>query len=210
MINASWGLGEAVVGGEVTPDTVTVSRGVVTRATTGHKTVMTIRTASGTEDRDVPDDLRDRPVLDEAQAVELAGVGARIQELFGVPVDVEWARRDGEFAIVQARPITGLPPQVEEWNDSLKGEYLWTAGNFGEAIPDVMTPITWSFVQLFIHEAMSASAMPGFDMVGNIGGRFYMNLTPVYAMAKALRVKSCSARSRASSAGSRPASTCRR
>ena len=42
-----------------------------------------------------------------------------------------------------------------------------------------MTPITWSFVQLFIHEAMSASAIPGFDMVGNIGGRFYMNLTPV-------------------------------
>ncbi len=87
-------------------------------------------------------------------------------------------------------PITGLRPQVEEWNDSLKGEYLWTAGNFGEAIPDVMTLITWSFVQLFIDEAMSASAMPGFDMVGNIGGRFYMNLTPVYALAKALRVKS--------------------
>ena len=190
VINASWGLGEAVVGGEVTPDTVTVSRGVVTRATTGAKTVMTVRTAAGTEDRAVPDDLRDRPVLDEAQAVELAGLGARIQELFGVPVDVEWARRDGEFAIVQARPITGLPPQVEEWNDSLEGEYLWTAGNFGEAIPDVMTPITWSFVQLFIHEAMSASAIPGFDMVGNIGGRFYMNLTPVYAIAKALRVKS--------------------
>ena len=53
-------------------------------------------------------------------------------------------------------------------------------------MPDVMTPITWSFVQLFIHEAMSASAMPGFDMVGNIGGRFYMNLTPVYALASAL------------------------
>ena len=75
VINASWGLGEAVVGGEVTPDTVTVARGVVTRATTGAKTVMTVRTAAGTEDRAVPDELRDRPVLDEAQAVELAGWG---------------------------------------------------------------------------------------------------------------------------------------
>ena len=120
-------------------------------------------------------------------------MGARVQELYGVPMDVEWARRDGAFAIVQARPITGLRPQVEEWNDSLKGEYLWTAGNFGEAIPDVMTPITWSFVQLFIHEAMSASTLPGFDMVGNIGGRFYMNLTPVFALAKAMRVQSWSA-----------------
>ena len=109
VINASWGLGEAVVGGQVTPDTVTVTRDVVTRATTGAKTVMTVLTAAGTEDRAVPDELRDRPVLDEAQAVELAGLGARIQELFGVPVDVEWTRRAGEFAIVQARPITGLP-----------------------------------------------------------------------------------------------------
>ena len=81
-----------MVGGQVTPDTVTVTRGVVTHATTGVKTVMTVRTAAGTEDRPVPDKLRDRPVLDEAQAVELAGLGARIQELFGVPVDVEWAR----------------------------------------------------------------------------------------------------------------------
>jgi rifampicin phosphotransferase len=193
VINASWGLGEAVVGGQVTPDTVTVTRGVVTHASTGDKAVMTVRSTAGTEARPVPEELRRRPVLDPAQAVELAAMGARVQELFGVPVDVEWTRRDGAFAIVQARPITDLRPQVEQWNDSLKGEYLWTAGNFGEAIPDVMTPITWSFVQLFIHEAMSASTLPGFDMVGNIGGRFYMNLTPVFALAKAMRVRSWSA-----------------
>ena len=192
VINASWGLGEAVVGGRVTPDVVTVARGAVTDARTGDKTVMTVRTAAGTEDRPVPDELRRRPVLGDGQAVELAALGARVQELYGVPMDVEWARHDDAFAIVQARPITGLAPQLETWNDSLKGEYLWTAGNFGEAIPDVMTPITWSFVQLFIHEAMSASTFPGFDMVGNIGGRFYMNLTPVFAMVDAFRVKSWS------------------
>lgn len=192
VVNASWGLGEVVVGGRVTPDVVTVARGVVTDARTGDKTVMTVRTATGTEDRPVPDELRHRRVLDDGQAVELAALGARVQELYGVPMDVEWVRRDDAFAIVQARPITGLAPQLETWNDSLKGEFLWTAGNFGEAIPDVMTPITWSFVQLFIHEAMSASTFPGFDMVGNIGGRFYMNLTPVFAMVDAFRVKSWS------------------
>ncbi|MFB9623425.1 PEP-utilizing enzyme, partial [Nonomuraea helvata] len=158
----------------------------------GDKTVMTVRTSDGTREEPVPEELRGRPVLDKQQAVELAAIGARIQELYGTPMDVEWARSGGAFAIVQARPITGLKPQVEEWNDSLKGDYLWTAGNFGEAIPDVMTPITWSFVRLFIHEAMSASAMPGFDMVGNIGGRFYMNLSPMYSVIKALRLKSLS------------------
>ncbi|SDM33779.1 PEP/pyruvate-binding domain-containing protein [Allokutzneria albata] len=190
VVNAAWGLGEAVVGGYVTPDSIVVRDGAVTQTRTADKTVMTVRTATGTEERPVPEELRREPVLDEAQALELAAIGARVQQLYETPMDVEWTRCDGAFAIVQARPITGLAPEVEEWNDSLKGEYLWTGGNLGEAVPDVMTPITWSFVRVFIHEAMSASAMPGFDLVGNIGGRFYMNLTPIYSLIDALRVKS--------------------
>ncbi|MET7330125.1 PEP/pyruvate-binding domain-containing protein [Nonomuraea sp. NPDC005650] len=189
VVNASWGLGEAVVGGQVTPDTIVVSGGAVTQEQVSDKTVMTVRTPDGTRERPVPDGLRRAAVLDAAQAVELAAIGARIQTLYGTPMDIEWARRDGEFAIVQARPITGIKPQVEEWNDSLKGEYLWTGGNLGEAIPDVMTPMTWSFVRLFIHEAMSASALPGFDLVGNIGGRFYMNLSVVHSIAGALGMR---------------------
>ncbi|NUS04884.1 MAG: pyruvate, phosphate dikinase [Nonomuraea sp.] len=190
VINASWGLGEAVVGGQVTPDTITVSGGRVTASQVADKTVMTVRAESGTHERPVPGDLRRRPVLDPSEAVELAALGARVQALYDTPMDVEWARRDGEFAILQARPITGLRAPVEEWNDSLKGDYLWTAGNLGEAIPDVMTPATWSFVRLFIREAMSASALPGFDLVGNIGGRFYMNLSLVYSIGAALGMKS--------------------
>ncbi|MGW0807401.1 PEP/pyruvate-binding domain-containing protein [Nonomuraea sp. NPDC002799] len=190
VVNASWGLGEAVVGGLVTPDTVVVSGGAVVRAATGDKTVMTVRTPAGTEERPVPEELRGTSVLDAAQAVALAAIGERVQALYGMPMDVEWARHGGTFAILQARPITGLKAEVEEWNDSLKGDYLWTGGNLGEAIPDVMTPVTWSFVRLFIHEAMSASALPGFDLVGNIGGRFYMNLSIVYSIAGALGMKS--------------------
>ncbi|MFB4266722.1 PEP/pyruvate-binding domain-containing protein [Nonomuraea sp. GTA35] len=190
VINASWGLGEAVVGGLVTPDTITVSGGKVTASRTGDKAVMTVRTAGGTEERPVPEELRGAPVLDDAQALELAALGARVQELYGTPMDVEWTRRAGTFAIVQARPITGLKPRLEEWNDSLKGDYLWTGGNLGEAIPDVMTPITWSFVRRFIEEAMSASTLPGFDLVGNIGGRFYMNLSIVHSIAAALGMRS--------------------
>jgi pyruvate,water dikinase len=190
VINASWGLGEAVVGGQVIADTIVVSGDAVIQADTGDKAVMTVLTQAGTQERPVPDELRRKPVLDEAQAVGLAALGARVQRLYGVPIDIEWVRRDGAFAIVQARPITGLKPQVEEWNNSLKGDYLWTAGNLGEAIPDVMTPITWSFVQLFTREAMSTSAQPGFNLVGNIGGRFYLNLSPIYTPVVALRVKS--------------------
>ncbi|NJP90073.1 pyruvate, phosphate dikinase [Nonomuraea sp. FMUSA5-5] len=190
VINASWGLGESVVGGQVTPDTIKVSGGKVIETRTGDKAVMTVRVGGGTEERPVPAELRAAPVLDDAQALELADLGARVQALYGTPMDVEWTRRAGTFAIVQARPITGLKPRLEEWNDSLKGEYLWTGGNLGEAIPDVMTPITWSYVRIFIQEAMSASALPGLDLVGNIGGRFYMNLSVLHSIAAAMGMKS--------------------
>ncbi|HUR03505.1 MAG TPA: PEP/pyruvate-binding domain-containing protein [Nonomuraea sp.] len=189
VLNASWGLGEAVVGGQVIPDTLVVRDGAVAESRIGDKTVMTVRTPSGTQEEPVPEDLRRRAVLDPPQAAELAAIGARIQELYGTPMDVEWARRDGTFFIVQARPITGIKHRVEEWNDSLKGDYLWTGGNLGEAIPDVMTPATWSFVRMFIHEAMAASALPGFDLVGNIGGRFYMNLSVMHTMAISLGMR---------------------
>lgn len=188
VINAAWGLGETVVGGHINPDTVVVTGGAVTDARTGDKAVMTVLTADGTEERPVPEERRRQPVLTSTQAVELAALGTRVRDLYGVPMDVEWALRGGRFAILQARPITALKP--EEWNDTVKGNYLWTSGNLGEAIPDVMTPMTWSFVRLFIHEAMSASAIPGFDLVGNIGGRFYLNLSPIYSMVAAFHVKS--------------------
>ncbi|MFE3449063.1 PEP/pyruvate-binding domain-containing protein [Nonomuraea sp. NPDC059194] len=186
VVNAAWGLGEAVVGGQVTPDTLVVKDGVVTEERVADKTVMTVRTGSGTREEPVPEERRRLPVLDRPQAVRLAALATDIERLYGTPMDIEWALRDGRPYILQARPVTGLQQEVEEWNDSRDSGYLWTAGNLGEAIPDVMTPATWSFVQIFIREAMSASTLPGFDLVGNIGGRFYMNLSATVSVAKAL------------------------
>ncbi|WP_084960055.1 PEP/pyruvate-binding domain-containing protein [Thermoactinospora rubra] len=188
VVNAAWGLGEAVVGGLVTPDTITVDRG--SRTVVDHKVaakaVRTVRTEDGTREEPVPAGLRDRPVLSAEQAVRLAGLGMRIEELYGVPMDVEWALRDGEFAILQARPITG---QREEWNDSLRGDYLWTNTNLGEAIPSVMTPCTWSLVQRFMKDVMIFSELAGHPLCGNIGGRFYMNLSATASLAAALGMR---------------------
>jgi pyruvate,water dikinase len=148
-INAAWGLGEAVVGGLVTPDTVTLDRAgrTVVEQKIASKTVMVVRTHDGTGEEPVPEDARDLPVLSAAQAEQLASLGMTIEELYGCPMDVEWAIHDARPYILQARPITG---RREVWNDSLKGDYLWTNGNLGEAIPSVMTPCTWSLVQSFI------------------------------------------------------------
>ena len=116
------------------------------------------------------------------QAGELARVGLAIEELYGEPVDVEWALAAGELSVVQARPITAHAsrPAVgpgEQWNDSLAGDYLWSNGNLGEAFPDVMTPATWSFVELLMTRMTFPPSLPGYRGYGRIGGRFYANVS---------------------------------
>ncbi|WP_219824019.1 PEP/pyruvate-binding domain-containing protein [Actinokineospora auranticolor] len=179
VINAAWGLGEAVVGGQVTPDTHTVSGGAETRRHIADKAVMTVCAPEGTRNVAVPENRRRAPVLDETQVLALAAIGRDIQDLFGVPVDVEWAAHPGGFAILQARPITTAVAEV--WNDSLRGDYLWTSANVGEAIPSVMTPATWSLVR-----ELSSATVGGHPTTGNIGGRFYLNLSPQVAVGRAL------------------------
>ncbi len=114
VINAAWGLGEAIVSGHVTPDTLVVDKasGRVIERDLADKQVMTVRVEGGTAEQPVPEHLRRAPTLSDEQVVELARLGAQIEKLYGTPMDIEWARAENKFAIVQARPITTLtePP----------------------------------------------------------------------------------------------------
>ncbi|HTQ93496.1 MAG TPA: PEP-utilizing enzyme [Streptosporangiaceae bacterium] len=65
----------------------------------------------------------------------------------------------------------------EQWNDSLAGDYLWSNGNLGEAFPAVMTPATWSFVELLMTRMLFPPSLPGYRGYGRIGGRFYANVS---------------------------------
>ena len=145
VITATWGLGEAIVGGLVTPDTLTVEKAsskVVVRET-ADKQVMTVRRECGTEEQSTPEALRLRPVLDDRHAGELARYAVRIEELYGMPMDIEWAAVDGKFAILQARPITALPPEPAaplEWRlPKPKGKY--GRSSIIELLPEPLTPL---------------------------------------------------------------------
>ena len=176
VINAAWGLGEAIVGGAVTPDSLTVSKptGRMIRRETAEKQVMTIRTKSGTCEQPVPDHLKKAPVLNDKQAATLARMGARIEKLYITPMDIEWALSKERFAILQARPITTM--KFDESNDSLRGDFVWSNVNVGEAVSDVMTPLNWSIMRVAFEEI---SMLPGYNMLGNIGGRPYNNISVV-------------------------------
>src|SRR5262249_41476282 len=114
VINAAWGLGQAIVGGLVTPDTLVVEKqtGELITQAVANKTVMTVRTADGTQEEPVPTARRAQPVLAARQVAELVRIGVRIEQLYGQPMDIEWAIQDGQIFVVQARPITALPGQV--------------------------------------------------------------------------------------------------
>jgi rifampicin phosphotransferase len=74
------------------------------------KTVMTTYAERGTEQVPVELSRRNEPVLDDAAAIELTGLAARIEEHYRAPQDIEWARVADQIYIVQSRPITALPP----------------------------------------------------------------------------------------------------
>lgn len=110
LINASFGLGESVVGGTTTPDEVLVDRATlrVRSHRLGAKERMTVLAEAGTREVAVPGLLRNRPALDDRQAVGLARLALAVEADSGEPVDVECAVRGGDLYLLQARPITAL------------------------------------------------------------------------------------------------------
>ena len=146
IISAAWGLGEAVVGGLVTPDNITLDKvsGQVIQRETADKQVLTARIDGGTEEQPVPAELRRAPVLGDEIAAELVRLGVQIEELYGLPMDIEWALADGAFAIVQARPITALPePEAStpiEWKlPNPKGQYM--RASVADFMPNPVSPL---------------------------------------------------------------------
>jgi phosphohistidine swiveling domain-containing protein len=146
LVNAAWGLGEAIVGGQVTPDTLTLDKetGRVITRETADKQQMTVGLNGGTATRPVPDHMRRLAVLDDDEAAELARLGRQIEALYDSPTDIEWTLADGVFAIVQARPITALPepeaPTPTEWPlPDPKGKYMRVS--IIDLMPDPLTPL---------------------------------------------------------------------
>jgi pyruvate,water dikinase len=110
IINASWGLGESIVGGTVTPDAFVVRRSDlgVTRRTIADKRTMTISVPGGTREVVVPRFLRNESSLSEEQVIEVARLALSLETIMERPVDIECAYAAGELYLLQCRPITVL------------------------------------------------------------------------------------------------------
>ena len=111
LIEGSWGLGESVVSGDVTPDNYQVDKkdNEIINVTISDKKVMYTNDEAGTSVKvDVPEDKRKERVLSDDELIELTEMGKRVQAHYGEPMDTEWAFEKDMLFLLQARPITTL------------------------------------------------------------------------------------------------------
>jgi pyruvate,water dikinase len=119
VIEAGYGLGEAIVGGMITPDTYVISKSQITRHTLQAKDVildkniseqqmMIVRSNKGTAEKKVPKNKQELQKIEDKKIIELAKVCLIIEKHYKFPCDIEWAFEKGKFYIVQSRPITTL------------------------------------------------------------------------------------------------------
>jgi phosphohistidine swiveling domain-containing protein len=109
----------------------------------------------------------------------------RLEKELGGPQDIEWAIVGGRLYVLQSRPITtlrGYRIETGEWNDSLRGNFLWSGANLAENAPHVLTPFSCSLRKGIVYEGVDLSdgsslGMDSYPLAGIIGGRAYMNLS---------------------------------
>ncbi len=159
LVNASYGLGEAVVSNLVTPDTYRINRRhrSVLEQTISQKMLMTVLEDNGVSTGTVSKIKQSQPSLDEAQCRQLVEVGEKIETLFeGYPQDIEWSFAENQLFILQARPITGLPETPvlpEKWEPPIKGS-KWVRRQVAENMPDPLSPL---FDDLYVLEGLDRS-----------------------------------------------------
>lgn len=113
VIEAGYGLGEAIVGGQITPDTYVVHKhakkfDILDKNVSVQEKMIAKKGASGAEEMPVPRAKREKQKLTDKQIIALAGICRGIEQHYNFPQDIEWAYDKGKFYITQSRPITTL------------------------------------------------------------------------------------------------------
>lgn len=110
VIEAGYGLGEAIVGGKITPDTTVIDKKswVIMDINISEQSMMIVRRGSGTVEAKVPEAKRGQQKLDNENLLKLARLCGDIEKHYGTPQDIEWALEGGKLYITQSRPITTL------------------------------------------------------------------------------------------------------
>ncbi len=187
ILEASWGLGEAVVSGAVTPDIYTLDAA----------TLKTLHVSAGSTAGLTSHDSQQAHVLSQEQQREIAELGRRVEQHFSVPSDIEWGIADGHVVLLQTRKIRGLDV-IEEAEKGRLAEIerlqklagnepaVWVVHNLSETLA-APTPLTWDLVRWFMSAQGGYGQMyrllghhprerePGHGFLELIAGRIYVD-----------------------------------
>src|ERR687889_673057 len=163
-VEASFGLGEALVSGLVNADVYEVRDGeVVARAVATKQLAIYASPAGGTQEQAIELGRQDEPALTAAQVVRLAQLARRLEAHFGHPQDIEWCLVDDDFQIVQSRPITALFP-IPAAGD--RENHVYVSVGHQQMMTDPMQPLGLSLWQL-------TAGRPMYEA----GGRLFVDVT---------------------------------
>ncbi len=194
VVEAVWGLGEAVVSGRVTPDRYVINARdgqIMARDITSQSFALVLGDNGGVHEEPLPPDQHRGPVLRDEQLLELVELGYRVQALYGYPQDIEWALLLSDspapkwgslpstpgFVLLQTRPLTSFS------FDSDLGQ--WTSGNYREVLPGFASPLALSLslehdygraLSEFFRDLKMGEASPGTLWGRPFFGRAYWNV----------------------------------
>lgn len=195
VINATWGLGSILVGGEITPDTYIAHRsnGDLIESKLADKRVMVTLDDAHMQEVDVDVSQRIKSSLSPLHISALVALGRQLEKFLGAPQDIEWSITRGRIYILQSRPITtqsgflsyratgddAWPPLTHSTPRSYD---LWTQADLGERWPEPITPLTWSTWQPITEASMmqsfqglNARFLREIEWVRRAYGRAYLN-----------------------------------
>lgn len=167
-IDASYGLGEALVSGLVNADNYKVREGkILDKKISNKKLAIYPLKAGGTKEQEIETKLQNKQALTDEQILHLESMGRKIEEYFGCPQDIEWCFVDDKFYIVQSRPITTLFP-IPETKDEENHVYLSVGHQ--QMMTDPLKPLGMSFFQLI-----------SFGQRFKAGGRLFVDVAQMLA-----------------------------
>ncbi len=176
VIESSWGLGESIVSGTVSPDRFECDKKslILKNRSVARKIFALMPGEDGTERTEVAPEKQTEPSLTDAEIGRLAELGRRIESRFGCPQDIEWAIQEDEVYVLQTRPITTMVTDEET---------LWTRGYGDEYWADVTSPLFFSLLGEYLtkyvnHEGskiLGYKGIAGKDLLRVHKGHIYFN-----------------------------------
>jgi rifampicin phosphotransferase len=180
VMDASFGLGEAIVSGQVEPDHYVVHSQDwrITERKLGKKAIAIIPNAEGGT-KTVAKDMSSTQVLEDRQILELGQMAQRVAEHFGAPQDIEWAWAEGQFYLLQARPITSLYPLPRGIAENDFRIYV----NFNaiQGVSDPITPLGIDLLRLMASGVTKVLGIeqPMSEIMPEAGNRLFVDFTTI-------------------------------